>query len=228
MEKFHSTLVERGVTPQDFQELIGKGVISDIAEAVVAGILPTRRDEFRKSIGLLPLAEEVIDIDPSMKLQDMINAGKFDHVDGKVGRIPEIKHSGRTVKCVTVRLIQLRPNLGGSGAEHLNEIRRLGFRAGTVDELLAYAAARPVEQIIGPIVALGTKFYSDNRPAYACLSGTSANLRELMVCTPRVEGFSNSWRFLVARPGDEEYEMPRPKLRGSEILGTGRNGGGAG
>lgn len=227
MEKLHSTLVERGVDSVLLQDLLGSGVFSDIAEAAESDVLPLRRDEFRKAIGLLPLAEEPIEIDPSMALQEMINAAAFDHVDGRIGLIPETKRPSGPTWLVIVRLIQLRLNFRGSMEKHLEEITRLGFRAGTVDELLSFAATRPKEQIASPIIALGTKFFSDGRPAYAYLEGTSAGLRSLMVCNPNA-GFSHNWRFLVARPKDIEYQMPKPKLRGPGILGTGSNGGGAG
>ncbi|QQR78946.1 MAG: hypothetical protein IPJ68_01590 [Candidatus Moraniibacteriota bacterium] len=53
--KIHDTLVQKGVTPEVFQErLLGEGRIADVAEACVAGTIPPR-DEFRKFLGLGPL-----------------------------------------------------------------------------------------------------------------------------------------------------------------------------
>ncbi|MGB4834167.1 MAG: hypothetical protein WBP40_04005 [Candidatus Moraniibacteriota bacterium] len=53
--KLYDTLVQKGVTPEVFQErLLGEGRIADVAEACVAGTIPPR-DEFRKLLGLGPL-----------------------------------------------------------------------------------------------------------------------------------------------------------------------------
>jgi hypothetical protein len=53
--KLYDTLVQKGVTPEVFQErLLGEGRIADVAEACVVGTIPSR-EEFRKLLGLGPL-----------------------------------------------------------------------------------------------------------------------------------------------------------------------------
>ncbi|MFZ1654266.1 MAG: hypothetical protein WAT84_00315 [Candidatus Moraniibacteriota bacterium] len=53
--KLYDTLVQKGVTPEVFQErLLGEGRIADVAEACVVGTIPSR-EEFRKLLGLDPL-----------------------------------------------------------------------------------------------------------------------------------------------------------------------------
>lgn len=52
VSKVSDTLAEQGITPELLQAvLLGQGVLSDVAQAVVAGTVPAR-DEFRRLLGL--------------------------------------------------------------------------------------------------------------------------------------------------------------------------------
>ena len=56
MSKVFDTFIEKGVTTELLQDdLLGRAILADVAEATVAGTIPSSRDEFRKSLGLDPL-----------------------------------------------------------------------------------------------------------------------------------------------------------------------------
>jgi hypothetical protein len=157
--KLHNTLVEKGVTPKLLQDcLLGDGIMSDIAEAMVAETLPSR-DEFRKVLGLGPIALKIV-IDYSMTLADMIEAGRYDWKSDNITE-KHFPHSemGKVRWQRDVQLIHFNRIISSDDVE--KELDKMGLRPGMIEELLAFGATFPETQRKFPVVALGSVAETD-------------------------------------------------------------------
>src|SRR3989338_4311673 len=91
-------------------------------------------------------------VDYAQSLQQMIAAGHYDWVNSDIEKNFSVQGNGRVE--LDAELIHFNRSIGSD--EALKELDRLGYRAGTAEELLAFGAANPEKQREFPIVALGT------------------------------------------------------------------------
>lgn len=109
-------------------------------------------------IALFALAGSTVHAGPAVRnLADMVAAGHYDRAN------PEVNERNFTVKperftTEGVQAISLGRTM--STAEVLAELDRRGVRSATVEQLLAYGAEHPDEQLKNPIVALGSSLLS--------------------------------------------------------------------
>ena len=146
---FLTLINQKGVQAEQLQELYESGLLADLLDANVGEV---NRDDFRKLCGLTPL-EPRITVDYGMSLADMVKAGHYDWANkditsknfpntrkGKDDVMPELVHFNRTI----------------TSDEAIAELDTMGFRSGTIEELLAYGATSPETQRKFPIIALGS------------------------------------------------------------------------
>ncbi len=82
----------------------------------------------------------------------MIASGRYDWVNSDIEKNFSVKGNGRIE--LDTELIHFNRFIGSD--EVLKELDRLGYRAATAEELLAFGAAYSEKQYEFPIVALGT------------------------------------------------------------------------
>jgi hypothetical protein len=157
--KVLDTIEEKGVTGELVQnELLGKGRLADLAEAIVRGTVPDR-ETLRKLLGLLAVAFRFI-VDYTLSLSDMIKAGKYDWVNGNItdANFPRTKGKGLAVgqsaETIDAELIHFNRDISSDSA--VAEMDKMGYRPATIEELLAFGASNPDIQKQFPIVALGS------------------------------------------------------------------------
>ena len=112
-------------------------------------------------------------------LKAMIESGHYDWVNGDVTEkhFPLPRQSG--TEELDVELVHFNRPISSDDALH--ELDRMGFRAATLPELLAFGSKYPEEQRKYPIVALGSVWrddFGDRRVAdlYGLASGRSLHL----------------------------------------------------
>ncbi len=191
--KIANTLEEKGLTPELIQsELLGRGILADIAEAVVLGTVPNRR-EFQKFLGILPPPIPLL-VDYTMSLTKMISAGKYDRKNSNVNNknFPRTKSGKFTVE---VELLQIYRQTYSESV--LVEMLKLGFRPATLEELLSFGVTNPEVQREFPVVALGSSCVLDGVRHVPYLSGDNLE-RDL-----DLDWFASCWgrgyQFLVVR-----------------------------
>lgn len=121
---------------------------------------------------LVPMYHLIVDYAQSLK--QMIAAGYYDWVNPDIEKNFSVQGSGRVE--LGAELIHLNRNV--SSDEALKELDRLGYRAATAEELLAFGAAYPEKQREFPIVALGTvrRVYGGRRVLFLWGGGLGRDL----------------------------------------------------
>ncbi len=193
MTKVHDTLEEKGLDGELLQsDLLGKGILADIAEAVVRGTVPAR-EELRKFLGLLGVFFQLI-VDYTMSLSDMVSAGQYDWVNPE---ITEANFPKTRTGSISLNAELLHFNRTISSENALKEMEKLGFRPATIEELLAFGAKYPELQRQFPIVALGSSCVLGGDRRVPCLDEVGSG-RDL-----DLYWFEDVWygryRFLVVR-----------------------------
>lgn len=193
VSKVVDTLEEKGVTPEILQNsVLGKGLLADLAEAVVRGTVP-EREAFRKFLGLLSVVYQLI-VDYTMSLSGMVAAGKYDWVNENITDANFPKTTNNTVS-VDVELLHFGRNISSEIA--LSEMKKKGFRPATIWELLDFGAKYPEIQKQFPVIALGSFCVLNDNRHVPFLSWNSSE-RHL-----NLDWFDSGWlvycRFLVVR-----------------------------
>jgi len=148
--KIVDTLEEKGITGEIVQdELIGKGRLADLAEAVVRGTIPDR-EAFRKLLGLLPVIFHLI-VNYTMSLADMIKVGGYDWVNENIIEVNFPRNENRGKFKVDAELIHFGRNISSDSA--VAEMDKMGYRPATIEELLSFGVTNPEIQRQFPVVA---------------------------------------------------------------------------
>ncbi len=154
------TLDEKGLSSEQVQnDLLGKGILADIAEAIVHGTIPTR-EEFRKLLGLVTMVFRFI-VDYTMSLSETIALGKYDCVSDNITEKKFLKPTlfagvQQATQAVEAELLHFGSISSDSA---LANMKKQGFRPATIWELLAFGAKNPELQRQFPIVALGSSCF---------------------------------------------------------------------
>jgi hypothetical protein len=166
--KVYTTFDEKGVTSDILQnQLLGTGLLADVAEAAALGTIPQDRDVRRKFLGLAP-AEFKFVVDYSMTLPQMIAAGRYDWQNDDItpARFPV---NGEGQKELNGQLVHFNRNMGSDDVK--KELDAKGLRPATHEELLAFGATYPEMQRQFPIVALGSFAEIGGGRDVVCLDG---------------------------------------------------------
>lgn len=138
-----------------------------------------------------------VTIDYGITLQAMIAAGRYDWTNSDViaEHFPSPKAAGK----VDADLQLAHFNRITGSHEALRRLDRRGYRASTIEELLAFGATYPEEQLKHSIVALGAfwqRLFSNHHVAYLCKRDPGRRCLDL-------EEFEGGWaescRFLGIR-----------------------------
>ena len=106
-------------------------------------------------------------VDYAQSIQQMIASGRYDWVNSDIEKNFSVKGNGRIE--LDTELIHFNRFIGSD--EVLKELDRLGYRAATAEELLAFGAAYSEKQYEFPIVALGYCTARGRQPACALSLG---------------------------------------------------------
>jgi hypothetical protein len=158
------------VPTNQMQEILESGALADVRDANFSVF---NREDHRKHLGLTPLELKII-VDYGMTLEQMIAAGGYDWVNDNI-TAKRFPLSGKGRHEMVAELIPF--NRGISSEEAVVELDKMGFRPGTVEELLAFGAAFPETQRKFPILALGSPCGVGGDRLVAYLRGHDARRR---------------------------------------------------
>ncbi len=185
---------QNGLSFEGHNSLTQKGLLADLFEAAGNGNLNTvNRDEFRKILGLAPLAMEMV-LDYSQTLEQMIATWHFDGWNRAVTieRFPMLGTGKVTLK---PELIHFDHCMSIEDAGDTMVKRKL--RPPTLAELLAFGAKYPELQRKFPIVALGQCARIGDSLCFPFLDGTDGRRWLDLGCCE--EGCQKYCRFLGVR-----------------------------
>lgn len=156
MAKFLELLDQKEMTPERFQDLLGRGVLADIFDSSATF---EDRDQWRKAFGLGKLVPDkiVLSIDYNNSLDQMIAAGNYDwkNDDITASRFPIVGEG-----IVEYEFRYLHPNETISSEKVLDLTKKLDtknpWESAKTEHLLTFGAAFPDEQRKFPIIALGS------------------------------------------------------------------------
>ncbi len=191
--KIIDTLEEKGVTGELVQTDLLNGRLADLAEAMVAGILPPDRETFRKLLGLVAVAYQLI-VDYTKSLATIIAEGKYDWVNENITEANFPNSASGTVS-VIAEIVHFNRAISSHSA--VAELAKMGLRPATIWELLAFGAKYPDIQRSFWIVALGSSCKVDGKYYVGKLLSLGSKRRaNLDRCGA---GWDTHYRFLAVR-----------------------------
>lgn len=178
------------------------GLVNDLSEDELEILTRSEaRPELKKLAAKLrkQLAPEVtaytVVVNCDLSLENMIKAGGYDYVNPDITakRFP-LEVSGSEE--IETRLVHFGRDISTDAV--LAELEKLGLRAATIEELLAFGAANPALQRQFPIAALGSVCVDSDEDRCAPYLNEDLSKRDLGLYWIDYD-WGDHWRFLAVR-----------------------------
>jgi hypothetical protein len=182
---------QKGVSKRQLRNANENGMLPDFFEALAAGFTKPR-GVFRNLLDLDPPETKIV-VDYRQSLKQMVAAGHYDWKNDNIiaKQFPII---GEGELELTAELIHFHRTIESSDGIK-RKLNKMGLRAGSIEELLAFGATFPDTQRQFPIIALGSVTKLDGLRFVAYLSNRDLG-RKL-----DLQLYDNSWgdlcRFLA-------------------------------